>query len=73
VAGGERLRGLRHSQPHKRDLLARRYNAIAKADKVATPQTSDNDIERRRWIYIDFDPERPAKISATEEEKAKAF
>jgi hypothetical protein len=32
------------------------------------PTTSDNDIIRRRWILLDFDPKRPAGISSTEEE-----
>lgn len=34
--------------------------------------TTDAEIDRRRWILIDFDPVRPAKTSATDEEKAKA-
>jgi archaellum biogenesis ATPase FlaH len=36
------------------------------------PNTSDGDIEKRRWILLDFDPVRPSKISATDEEKAKS-
>lgn len=35
--------------------------------------TSDKDIVRRKWILVDFDPKRPAKISSTDEEKAKAW
>lgn len=34
--------------------------------------TSDPDVERYRWLFIDFDPERPAGISATDEEVEKA-
>lgn len=34
------------------------------------PTTSGNDIEKRSWILIDFDPERPAGTNSTEEEKA---
>lgn len=34
--------------------------------------TSDRDILRRRWVPIDFDPVRPAGISATDTERAGA-
>ena len=37
-----------------------------------TQTTSDNDIERYRWLFVDFDPDRPAGISATYEEVEKA-
>src|SRR5215204_3734655 len=59
--------------PCNPDLLARRDNEIGTADKATTPQTSDKDITRRRFILVDFDPNRPAKVSATDEEKAEAF
>ena len=36
------------------------------------PTTSGNDIERREWILIDFDPRRPAGTNSTDEEKAHA-
>ena len=39
----------------------------------AKQTTKDNDIVRRNWIYIDFDPVRPTDVSATAEEKAKAW
>lgn len=39
-------------------------------DKAAS--TSDSDIEKRNWILLDFDPRRPAKVSSTDEEKAKS-
>ena len=35
--------------------------------------TTDNDIEQRRWILLDYDPKRPADISATDEEKAESY
>lgn len=35
--------------------------------------TSDNDISSRRWIMIDFDPNRPAGTNSTEDEKTKAY
>lgn len=34
--------------------------------------TSDPDVERYRWLFVDFDPERPTGISATDEEVEKA-
>lgn len=34
--------------------------------------TSDGDVTERRWIFIDFDPVRPGKVSATDEEKKLA-
>jgi len=36
-------------------------------DKAAS--TSDNDIERRQWILLDFDPKRASKTSSTDAEK----
>ena len=35
--------------------------------------TNDNDIERREWILIDFDPERPSDTNATDAEKQAAL
>jgi uncharacterized protein (DUF927 family) len=34
--------------------------------------TGDNDVSRLRWIFLDFDPERPTGISATYAEKESA-
>ncbi len=34
--------------------------------------TSDPDIERYEWLFVDLDPERPADISSTDEELEKA-
>lgn len=41
---------------------------------IAKPKstTNDNDIERRRWILIDFDPERPSDTNANDAEKKEA-
>ncbi len=35
--------------------------------------TSDNDIDSRRWILLDFDPKRAAKTSSTDSEKLEAY
>lgn len=35
--------------------------------------TSDNDIIRRKWIFIDIDPIRPSGVSSTDEEKEQAY
>ena len=52
-------------------LLARAANRIKPAGKDES--TSDADILCRRWLLIDCDPCRPAKISANEEEHAAAL
>jgi hypothetical protein len=57
--------------PLKLDLLARRANRVAVADEGDL--AADRDVLRRRWLLVDADPKRDAKISATEAEKAKAF
>jgi hypothetical protein len=51
-------------------LLARRENRI---ERYADQTTSDDDILKRRWLPIDFDPVRPAGISSTDAEKALAM
>lgn len=54
------------------DLIARganRLRAIGRKDSV----TSDADVVCLRWLYVDFDPERKAGISATKDELAAAF
>lgn len=53
--------------PVKPDLLARRNNK-AKRCRKRDPLTKNGEIERRRWLLLDFDPERPAGISSTAEE-----
>lgn len=52
------------------DLLARAHNRL----KVyARATTSDEQITRRRWLPIDFDPKRPSDISSTDAEKDAAM
>jgi archaellum biogenesis ATPase FlaH len=46
-------------------LLSRANNRI---ERFATLTTSDKDVTRRRWLYVDCDPKRPAGISATNAE-----
>ena len=53
-------------------LLARRVNRITRLQK-GDSTTSDADIVRRRWFMIDLDPNRPAGISSSDEEKRCAF
>lgn len=47
-------------------LLVSTYN-----QKLST--TTDKDIVRRRWVFIDIDTKKPTGVSATDEEKAKAL
>jgi hypothetical protein len=56
--------------PPKRDLLARAENRLVERPDFSA--TSDGDIDRRKWLFIDFDPKRPSGISATDAEKAAA-
>jgi hypothetical protein len=49
--------------------LARARNRCSRDVKAG----SDNDIARRRWLLLDFDPARPAGISATDEELRAAL
>jgi len=51
-------------------LLGRAANRTRQVYK--DPLTSDTDVDRRRWLLIDVDPKRPAKISSTDEEKQEA-
>jgi hypothetical protein len=51
-------------------LLARASNRVAERAKSTT---GDRDILRRRWFFIDFDPRRPAGISATDAEHQAAL
>jgi hypothetical protein len=57
--------------PLKPDILNRRRNRIAKAEKGDC--ASDGNVLARRWLPIDADPVRDAKVSATDEEKAAAL
>jgi len=51
------------------DLLARGKNRLL---KYAKNTTTDQEIERRKLLLIDVDPERPAGISSTNEELESA-
>jgi hypothetical protein len=51
-------------------LLARVNNRL---QERAEQTTTDRDVRRRRKLLLDFDPVRPAGISATEEEHAAAL
>jgi hypothetical protein len=51
-------------------LLARANNRLMNRAKSTT---SDGDIVRRRWLFVDFDPKRPAGISATDAEHEAAL
>jgi len=51
-------------------LLARSHNRLMGARRGET--SSDNNIQRRRWLLVDCDPERPSGVSATGSEKAHA-
>ncbi len=55
--------------PTNRSLLARRSNRIEHKSKITT---TDHDIDRRRWLFIDIDPVRPSKVSSTADELASA-
>jgi hypothetical protein len=50
-------------------LLARSPN---KTSDHLEPTTSDGDIIRRRWLPLDFDAQRPAGISSSEDEHCAA-
>ncbi|MFT8391466.1 MAG: hypothetical protein ABF586_10360 [Sporolactobacillus sp.] len=56
--------------PVNKALLARAENHTA----LRMPHlTSDNDIESRRWLPLDFDPVRPSGISSTDKEHEEAL
>ncbi len=51
-------------------LLARASNRAA---PYAKQTTSDRDIQRRRWLPLDFDPVRPSGIGSTDEQHEAAI
>lgn len=53
-------------------LYARRPDSLS-TSREALATTADADIERRRWLPIDFDPKRPSEISSTDEEHNAAI
>ena len=54
-----------------KEIAYRRYNRIDRI-KGREPTTSDKDIQRRTFIFIDADCERISGISSTNEEKHKS-
>jgi hypothetical protein len=50
-------------------LVGRYCNRLEEWAKVTT---ADKDVTRRRWLFLDFDPTRPAGVSANDGEKAAA-
>ena len=56
--------------PIEPTLLARSHNRFSDAKTDST--TPDKHILARRWLLVDFDPARPAEISASDDEKAAA-
>ena len=58
------------ANPANPALLSRAANRIKRSPKE---MTSDRDVLRRRWLLLDFDPVRPAGVSATDEEKGAAL
>lgn len=55
--------------PVNPDLLARSENKLTHGSFLTS---SDGDITRRRWFLMDFDPVRPAGISASDAEQYEA-
>lgn len=53
-----------------KDLFSRSANILT---YYADSTTSDKDVERRCWLPIDLDPDRPAGISSSEQEHAAAI
>ena len=53
------------------EIAYRRYNRIDRM-KGRDASTSDKDVERRTFLFIDADCERVAGISSTNEEKRKS-
>lgn len=57
--------------PVSPDLLARACNRLCPAESEST--TADSDIIRRRWLLVDCDAVRKAKISSTDAEHEAAL
>ena len=56
--------------PVRPELLARANN---RCKSYASDTTKDEEVLRRNWLLVDFDPKRPSGISATDEEKKAAL
>ena len=57
--------------PLNSDLLARCCNRTDVAEPGSL--STDKDVERRRWLLVDVDPQRVSGVSAAESEKERAF
>lgn len=55
--------------PVVRALCGRAYNKLIRADK----RTRDEDIVCLRWLFLDFDPNRPSGVSSTNKELKEAI
>ena len=55
--------------PPIRRLLARSANRL---NPYAKHTTKDSEVARRRWLFVDLDPTRPAGLSSTDEEHERA-
>ena len=53
------------------EIAYRRYNRVDRL-KGRDATTSDKDVERRTYLFIDADCERVSGISSTDEEKRKS-
>jgi hypothetical protein len=58
--------------PVDHDLLGRRANRVGPT-RHGPSLTGDSNVVARRWLPLDFDPERPEGISASEEEHRAAL
>jgi len=55
--------------PCKRDLLARGNNRLVEGSfKRKLKRTTNDEILRKSWFFLDIDPQRPRGISSTDEE-----
>lgn len=54
------------------ELLSRRANRLDFCQK-GTALTSDSEILKRRWAFIDLDPKRPTGISSSDEDHNRAL
>ena len=53
------------------EIAYRRYNRVEQI-KGRDPLTSDDDVERRRYLFLDTDPKRVSGISSTDDEKSQS-
>jgi hypothetical protein len=71
LAWTEKAAGVYYTiNPLDPNLLARRCNTVDVADSGIL--ASDQDVQKRQWLYIDADPIRDSHISASDDEKEAA-